>query len=150
MEREVTVLIEGTTHPWDRETITVEDIVKLGQWDPAEGVIGVGHDDTERALKPGEPVHLAHHKSFSRMPFVLVIEGRPHGWHRETITVVEIAELGGWDVKVGVIEVDEETNDERQLAPHEEIPLHHHRRHNEHHHRKTFGKKHKWKRGRAP
>jgi hypothetical protein len=147
MEQEILLVIEGKERRWARETITAEEIVALGEWDLSEGVMGLGHDGAELPIKSGEAVHVAHHKSFERLPFVLVIEGKTRGWHRETITVAEIAGLGGWDVAVGVIEVDEETNDERQLAPGEEVPLHHHRHHNHHHHHKSFGKKHRWKRG---
>jgi Multiubiquitin len=65
------------------------------------------------------------------------IEGQEIPWDQDTITTEQIAELGGWDVSQGVIEVDNDNN-ERTLAPGEVIeikPGH------------GFGKKHKWKRG---
>jgi hypothetical protein len=58
-------------------------------------------------------------------------------WDKDTITTEEIADLGGWDVSQGVVEVDADNN-ERTLAPHEVVDL------------KPglgFGKKHRWKRG---
>ena len=69
--------------------------------------------------------------------FCLNIEGKDVPWDQETITAKQIAELGGWDISEGVIEVDEHNN-ERQLAPDEVVKL-----------RPGigFGKKHLWKRG---
>lgn len=58
-------------------------------------------------------------------------------WDHDTITTPQIAELGGWDVSQGVIEVDE-NGDERTLAPDEVVQLRP---------GLGFGKKHKWKRG---
>ena len=69
--------------------------------------------------------------------YFLDIEGQEVAWDQDTITTEQIAELGGWDVSQGVIEVDKDNN-ERTLAPGEVIevkPGH------------GFGKKHKWKRG---
>lgn len=69
--------------------------------------------------------------------FFVVIEGVEYDWDEPTITTEQIAELGGWDISQGVIEVDEDNN-ERTLAPGEVIELkpgH------------GFGKKHTWKRG---
>ena len=69
--------------------------------------------------------------------FFVNIEGTEHPWDEPTITTEQIAELGGWDPSIGVIEVDKDNN-ERTLAPGEVIELkpgH------------GFGKKHRWKRG---
>jgi hypothetical protein len=69
--------------------------------------------------------------------YFLDIEGQEIPWNQGTITTEQIAELGGWDISQGVIEVDKDNN-ERTLAPGEIIeikPGH------------GFGKKHKWKRG---
>ena len=69
--------------------------------------------------------------------YILVIEGKEYSWDADTITTEQIAQLGGWDISQGVIEVDKDNN-ERTLAPGEVIEL------------KPgvgFGKKHKWKRG---
>jgi hypothetical protein len=69
--------------------------------------------------------------------YFLSIEGEEIPWDQNTITTEQIAEIGGWNVSQGVIEVDAENN-ERTLAPGEVVeikPGH------------GFGKKHKWKRG---
>lgn len=69
--------------------------------------------------------------------FFLDIEGVEHPWHQDTITTEEIAQLGGWDVSAGVIEIDKDNN-ERTLASGEVIELkpgH------------GFAKKIRWKRG---
>ena len=51
------VNIEGIEHPWPRDTITVEDIAKLGGW-TNEGVIEIDANNVERTLAPGEVIHL--------------------------------------------------------------------------------------------
>ena len=69
--------------------------------------------------------------------YFLNIEGEQVPWDQDTITTEQIAELGGWDVSQGVVEVDKDNN-ERTLAPGEVIeikPGH------------GFGKKWLWKRG---
>lgn len=69
--------------------------------------------------------------------YALNIEGTEYSWDQDTITTEKIAELGGWDVSAGVIEVDKDNN-ERTLAPGEVIEVQP---------GQGFGKKHKWKRG---
>ena len=48
--------------------------------------------------------------------FWLDIEGELKPWDKEEITTEEIAALGGWDPKEGVILIDEDNN-ERTLKP---------------------------------
>lgn len=55
-------------------------------------------------------------------PYCVNTEGTEHPWPRDTITTEEIAELGGWDVTLGVIEVDRDNN-ERTLQPGEVVQL---------------------------
>lgn len=50
--------IEGKDIPWDEDTITTEQIIELGGWDPAQGVIEVDKDNNERTLTPGEVIEL--------------------------------------------------------------------------------------------
>lgn len=69
--------------------------------------------------------------------FILNIEGQEYPWDKNTITTEEIAQLGGWDVSQGVIEVDKDNN-ERTLSPGETIEIKP---------GQGFGKKHRWKRG---
>jgi len=69
--------------------------------------------------------------------YILDIEGVDVPWHQDTITTEQIAELGGWNVSQGVIEVDQHNN-ERTLAPDEVVTV------------KPgmgFGEEHRWKRG---
>lgn len=72
--------------------------------------------------------------------FTIDIEGTLYDWDEETITMEQIAELGGWDPSQGVIEIDKD-NDERTLQPGEVVQL------------KPgmgFSKKVHWKRGLIP
>lgn len=69
--------------------------------------------------------------------YTLNIEGQDIPWDFDTITTEQIAELGGWDVSQGVIEVDKDNN-ERTLATGEVVEIKP---------GQGFGKKHKWKRG---
>jgi hypothetical protein len=69
--------------------------------------------------------------------YILNIEGQDIPWESDTITTEQIAELGGWDVSQGVIEVDKDNN-ERTLAAGEVVEIKP---------GQGFGKKHKWKRG---
>ena len=65
------------------------------------------------------------------------VEGVEHPWPRDTITMEEIAGLGGWDPAQGVIQIDKDSN-ERNLRPGEVVQLvpgH------------GFSKKVRWKRG---
>lgn len=52
------VNIEGKDYPWDKETITTEEIIEIGGWDPSLGAIVVDKDNNERNLQPGEVIEL--------------------------------------------------------------------------------------------
>ena len=59
--------IEGATKPWDKDTITTEEIAALGGWDASLGVIQVNlEESTERQLEPGEVVKLIPGLAFSK------------------------------------------------------------------------------------
>ena len=59
--------IEGKIYEWNEETITTEQIAKLGGWDPASGVIEIDlKTNTERTLKPGEVVKLKPGMGFAK------------------------------------------------------------------------------------
>ena len=59
--------IEGAYKPWDKDTITTEEVAALGGWDPSVGVILVNLDDgTERTLQPGEVIKLGPGVAFSK------------------------------------------------------------------------------------
>jgi Multiubiquitin len=58
--------IEGALHPWHSDTITTEDILRLGGWDSTQGVIVVDKDNNERTLQPGEVVELKPGMGFAK------------------------------------------------------------------------------------
>lgn len=58
--------IEGTIHPWPKDTITTEEIIALGGWPPSEGAIEIDKDNREHTLKPGETVHLKPGHAFAK------------------------------------------------------------------------------------
>lgn len=58
--------IEGTIHDWDHDTITTEDIARLGGWDPSMGVIEIDKENNERTLAAGEVVELKPGHGFSK------------------------------------------------------------------------------------
>jgi hypothetical protein len=60
------VNIEGAEIPWDRETITHEEIIQMGGWDPSQGAIEIDRDNTERTLQPGEVVELKPGHGFAK------------------------------------------------------------------------------------
>lgn len=69
--------------------------------------------------------------------YVLDIEGKEVLWDQDTVTTEQIAELGGWELSQGVVEIDKDNN-ERTLAPGETVEIKP---------GQGFSKKHKWKRG---
>lgn len=58
--------IEGTLRPWDDSTITTEEIISLGGWDPSLGAILIDRDNNERTLQPGERIELKPGMGFSK------------------------------------------------------------------------------------
>jgi len=58
--------VEGTIHPWPRSTITREEIIELGGWDPSLGVIEIDADNNETTLTPGQIVELKPGQGFSK------------------------------------------------------------------------------------
>ncbi len=54
--------------------------------------------------------------------FMLDIEGALKPWDEDTITTEQIAELGGWDVSLGVLLIDQDNN-QRTLQPGEVVKL---------------------------
>lgn len=58
--------IEGELKEWDQDTITTEQIIELGGWDPALGAMLIDKDNNERQLQPGEVVELKPGMGFSK------------------------------------------------------------------------------------
>lgn len=70
--------------------------------------------------------------------FSLWIEDKEFQWPEQTITTKQIAELGGWDLSLGVQQIDLATNEARTLKPDEVVDLKN---------LKRFAKKIGWRRG---
>ena len=60
------VNIEGTEHPWEKDSITTEEIIGLGGWDPSLGAIEIDKDNNEQTLKPGEVIDLKPGHGFAK------------------------------------------------------------------------------------
>lgn len=59
--------IEGESFPWDEDTITTEQIIELGGWDPSLGAIIIDKKtNQERNLQPGEVVEIKPGMGFSK------------------------------------------------------------------------------------
>lgn len=58
--------IEGVLKPWDKETITTEEIISLGGWNPSQGAIMIDKDNNEITLKPGQVIELKPGMGFSK------------------------------------------------------------------------------------
>jgi len=84
-----------------------------------------------------EQAHAGEHPAEGPKYFV-DIEGEIFEWPDGTITTEEIAAKGGWDVAQGVLEIDLQTNTQRQLAPNETVEIKP---------GKGFAKKFRWQRG---
>lgn len=61
-----TIDIEGTLHPWDKDTITTEEIIRLGGWDSSQGAILIDKDNNEVTLQPGQVIELKPGMGFSK------------------------------------------------------------------------------------
>ncbi len=58
--------IEGTIIPWDESTITTEQIIELGGWDPSLGLIRIDKDQNQKTMQPGEIIELKPGIGFSK------------------------------------------------------------------------------------
>jgi hypothetical protein len=58
--------IEGLLKPWEKDTITTEEVIALGGWDPSQGAIVIDKDNNERTLRPGEVIELKPGMGFSK------------------------------------------------------------------------------------
>jgi hypothetical protein len=58
--------IEGDLKPWDKPTITTDEVIALGGWDASQGAILIDKDNNEQTLKPGEVVELKPGHGFSK------------------------------------------------------------------------------------
>jgi len=58
--------IEGTLHDWNDDTITTEEVCRLGGWDISQGVIVIDKDNNERTLQPGEVIEVKPGMGFAK------------------------------------------------------------------------------------
>ena len=58
--------IEGVLKPWDRETITTEEVITLGGWDPSQGAVLIDKENNEQTLRPGEVIEPKPGMGFSK------------------------------------------------------------------------------------
>ena len=59
--------IEGKLYEWDSDTITTEQIIELGGWDPSQGAILIDlKENTETTLQPGQIIELKPGMGFSK------------------------------------------------------------------------------------
>jgi hypothetical protein len=61
-----TLDIEGSLKPWDEATITTEQVIALGGWDPAQGAIVIDAENNERTLSAGATIELKPGMGFSK------------------------------------------------------------------------------------
>ena len=61
-----TLDIEGHQVPWDEDTITTEQVIALGGWDPSQGAILVDKDNVEHTLQPGQIIPVQPGLGFSK------------------------------------------------------------------------------------
>ena len=59
--------IEGKKYPWEDNTITTEEIIELGDWDPSQGAILINlKTNEERTLNPGEVIEIKPGMGFAK------------------------------------------------------------------------------------
>jgi hypothetical protein len=60
------ICLEGKVFEWTKETITTEEIIALGGWDPSQGAVEVDRDQNERQLGTGEVIRLTQGHQFCK------------------------------------------------------------------------------------
>ena len=58
--------IEGVLKPWDKDTITTEEIIALGSINSSQGAVMIDKDNVEQTLQPGGVVELKPGMGFSK------------------------------------------------------------------------------------
>ena len=66
-DKKFIIVIEDTQYEWNSSTITTEELIELGGWDPSKGVLLVDlKEGTERTLEPEEIIEIKPGMSFSK------------------------------------------------------------------------------------
>tara|TARA_R110000787_G_scaffold203779_6_gene314318 strand:+ start:1592 stop:2341 length:750 start_codon:yes stop_codon:yes gene_type:complete len=143
-DRTFSFTVDERGYEWGKRKISVVDIREIADIGSDQDLFLERKDEADEQLQDGVDVDLGargteHIRSEKKHPkYCINIEGVGIiDWDLPTITAEQIAELGGWNISEGVVEVDEDNN-ERTLVPGEVIEL------------KPgigFCKKHRWKRG---
>ena len=131
--------LDGRRLEWGAPTITGRTLIRLADKHPKQfGVwrIVTGGEDVRIGNRELADLSEAGLERF-QTAYVLCIEGKELPWDQPTISTKQIAELGGWRIEDGVVEVDSQGN-ERTLEPGEIVELKDDCR---------YGKKFRWKRG---
>lgn len=66
MKKQYFVCIEGQEYGWDKSEISYEEIIELGGWEAAEGIIEIDKDQNEDTLQPGSIVELKPGHGFAK------------------------------------------------------------------------------------
>ena len=136
-------LIDGRRFPWGESEIAGKVLKWLADVDAeTHGVWLERRNEPDKLIGDDEMVSLNDtgvERFRTGLRYCVWIEDMVHPWPQDSITTERIAELGGWDISLSVIEVDDDQN-ERTLKPDEVVKL-----------RPgiSFGKKLRFKRGRA-
>lgn len=121
-------VIDGKRFEWGAQDITGRALKCLANVNPDEYSVWlerteeadmlIGDDETVSL----DPSGVERFRTGEAFKIYIDIEGKDILWNSKTITPKQIAELGGWDVSNGVIEVDSEQN-ERTLQPDEVVEI---------------------------
>jgi hypothetical protein len=58
--------IEGVSKDWNQDTITTEQLISLGGWDPSLGAIMIDEDNQEHNLQPDQVIEIRPGMGFSK------------------------------------------------------------------------------------
>lgn len=118
--------VNGHSREWGADHITGKAIKRLsGLENDNLYVWQKKHGQPDHPIGDRESVSLYGHgiEVFTvQRAFTICIEGESYSWPKETIMAREIAQLGGWDISEGVVEIDNDQN-EHTLQPDQIIHL---------------------------
>lgn len=126
-DRSFRLVVDERRHEWGASEVTGLLVKQIGGVEPeCSGVWLELGDEPDRFIGDDDTVTLSGEsiERFRTGPiYTLCIEGTEYSWPKPTIAAEEIAELGGWDPKLGVQEVNLATGESRTLAPGEVVEI---------------------------